>query len=257
LPDLGDAVDWRNLEALSCPVLAYADGPVSAWPAAAFTALGGRVVGAITVLADERYNIFDSEAGNAGTDAVATAVANRLQSRLHSTCYTNRDNLAGLSRSLQRKGVHWTDAQFWPEPGCYLWAAAPGTPPGRLPAWCPVSPVAVQDRALGPYDLSTTFHNWPAGTAPPPAPQPPTPPPVPREVPITVQLLQVQEGNQGDAVRSLQILLNGRGPYALVVDGIFGPKTQVAVRDYQQLVHIGADGIAGVHTWGHLLGVPQ
>lgn len=255
--DIADAVHWQNLEALSVPVLAYMDGPVSMWPIEAFTALGGRVVGHITVLADERFEIFDSEAGNAGVDAVATSVANRFQDRLHSTVYTNGDNCSGQTQALARKGIHWTDAQFYPEPGCYLWAAAPGTTPGRLPSWCPVSPVAVQDRWMGQYDLSTTFGGWPTGTVhPPPAPPPPPPAP-PSPTRINVQLLQVQEGNTGEAVRSLQILLNGRGGYALQIDGIFGPRTQAAVKGFQTSSHLGVDGIAGVHTWGSLLGVPQ
>lgn len=257
MPDILDAVTWTNLEALSGPVLGYSDGPVSKWPPAAFQALGGRVAGLITVLADEGQAIFDSEAGNAGTDRVATAVADRFQARRFSTCYTNADNLPGLTRSLRAKGVFWTDSQFWPEPGCYLWAAAPGVTPGRLPAWCPVSPVAVQDRPMGGYDVSTTFHGWPFVTAPPPPTPPPPPPPPPSEVKITVQLLQVQEGNRGEVVRSLQMLLNGRIGAGLVVDGIYGPNTQAAVRRFQQADRLSVDGVAGVHTWGGLLGVPQ
>lgn len=255
--EVADAVPWRNLEALSVPVIGYADGSVSGWPAEAFQTLGKRVVGVITVLADEKYSIFDSEAGNAGTDAVMTAVANRFQSRQESTVYTNADNLPGLNQSMKAKGMHWTDASFWPEPGCYLWAAAPGTTPGRLPAWCPVSPVAVQDRWEGGYDLSTTFGTWP-GVASSPVPQP-APPPAPTPAPkeIAVQLLQVQEGNSGDVVKSAQMLLNGHGPYALQVDGIFGPKTTAAVKGWQSMAHLGVDGIVGVHTWGSLLGVPQ
>lgn len=172
MPDIADAETWANLEALDGPVLAYADGSVSRWPPEAFTALGGRVAGHITVLADERYAIFDSEKGNAGTEAVAAAVANRLGAKRESTCYTNEENLPALTKALQGKGIHWTDAQFWPEPGCYLWAAAPGTTPGSSPSWCPVSPVAVQDRWVGPYDLSTTFQGWPASIMPEPAPTP-------------------------------------------------------------------------------------
>jgi hypothetical protein len=184
MADIADAVDWANLEPLSGPVLGYADGPVSAWPNEAFTALGARVVGVITVLADERYAIFDSEAGDAGTDAVATAVADRFQARAESTVYSNASNLPGLSQSLRRKGLHWTDAQFWPEPGCYLWAAAPGITPGTVPSWCPVSPVAVQDRWLPGYNLSTTRTNWPATTGPPP----------PTEGDIPVVYVKVSDG---------------------------------------------------------------
>jgi len=257
VPDIFDAVDWRNLEALSGPVLAYADGPVSRWPLEAYTALGARVAGHITVLADGHYEIFAAEAGNAGNDAVATAVAERFGAREPSTVYTNQDNCAGLTQALRGKGLHWTDAQFWPEPGVYLWAAAPGTPPGTLPAWCPVSPVAVQDRWLGGYDISTAFYHWPFRSAPAPPPPPGPPPAPPAEKGITVQLLQVQEGHTGEEVRALQILLNGRTGAGLNADGVFGPLTRAALVRYQEASHLGVDGIAGPHTWGELLGVPQ
>jgi hypothetical protein len=175
MADIGDAVTWQNLLPLSVPVLAYADGPASRWPPEALKALAGRIAGSITVLADETYSIFDAEAGDAGNPAVATAVADRFQAREVSTAYTNTDNCPDLTRALRTKGLFWTDSQFWPEPGCYLWAAAPGITPGRIPPWCPVSPVAVQDRWLGSYNLSTTFHGWPAVKAPPPLPPPPSP----------------------------------------------------------------------------------
>jgi peptidoglycan hydrolase-like protein with peptidoglycan-binding domain len=253
MPDIYDAVVWRNLEAVSGPVLGYADGPESKWPAEALTALGGRVAGLITVLADERWPMLDSEAGNAGVDAVATAVANRLQDRLPSTVYTNADNCPGLGRALAGKGVHWTDAQFWPEPGCYLWAASPGTEPGTLPAWCPVTPVAVQDRWMGAYDVSTTFHGWPFLPAPAPKPVPaPQPAPKPPEVMVMVQVPQLEQGVNGPSVAALQRLLGG-----LTVDGVFGPLTHSVVVGFQERAHLAADGIVGSHTWGSLLGHPQ
>ena len=40
-------------------------------------------------------------------------------------------------------------------------------------------------------------------------------------------------GSSGSAVRQLQSALNKAG-YGLAVDGIFGAKTQAAVRDYQR-----------------------
>ena len=43
---------------------------------------------------------------------------------------------------------------------------------------------------------------------------------------------QVGYGSTGSAVNKLQNVLNEHG-YDLAVDGIFGPKTQAAVRDYQ------------------------
>jgi hypothetical protein len=254
---MADAVHWQNLLPMADPVACYRDGPVSVWPAEAVKALEARIVINLTVLADERYEAFDAETGNAGNAAVATAVANRLQDGKWSWAYSNAENLPDLTRNLKAKGLGWTDIQFWPKPAVYLWAAAPGTPPGSIPGWCPVRPAAVQDRWTPGYDLSTVYVD--VGWRPPkPVPPPtPAPPPPPKEQEIQVQLVQVQQGNQGAPVRSLQLLLNGHGPYGLAVDGVFGPKTTAAVRNYQGGLHLQMDGIAGVHTWGNLLGVPQ
>lgn len=57
-------------------------------------------------------------------------------------------------------------------------------------------------------------------------------------------------GTSGEDVQSLQDLLNKNlkpSPF-LRVDGIFGIRTEDAVRRYQASVGIGIDGIAGVHT---------
>ena len=62
---------------------------------------------------------------------------------------------------------------------------------------------------------------------------------------------QISYGSAGDDVKKLQALLNDRG-YDLTVDGIFGAKTQAAVKDYQSKNALSADGIVGVKTWGSL-----
>ena len=62
---------------------------------------------------------------------------------------------------------------------------------------------------------------------------------------------QVSYGSQGSDVRTLQEMLNQNG-YNLSVDGIFGSKTQQAVRDYQQKNGLSVDGIVGNNTWGSL-----
>lgn len=62
---------------------------------------------------------------------------------------------------------------------------------------------------------------------------------------------QVSYGSQGSDVTELQKLLNKNG-YNLSVDGIFGSKTQAAVKDYQQKNNLAVDGIAGTNTWGAL-----
>jgi peptidoglycan hydrolase-like protein with peptidoglycan-binding domain len=53
-------------------------------------------------------------------------------------------------------------------------------------------------------------------------------------------------------VRSLQQLLRARG-HTVAVDGIFGPRTEAAVRAFQQSKGLAADGIVGPQTWGRLI----
>lgn len=62
---------------------------------------------------------------------------------------------------------------------------------------------------------------------------------------------QVSYGSTGDDVKTLQTLLNQKG-YSLDVDGIYGKKTQAAVKDYQGKNSLTVDGIAGTQTWGKL-----
>ena len=64
---------------------------------------------------------------------------------------------------------------------------------------------------------------------------------------------QVSYGSQGSDVTELQKLLNQNG-YGLDEDGIFGTKTQDAVKDYQQKNNLAVDGIVGTNTWGALTG---
>ena len=59
---------------------------------------------------------------------------------------------------------------------------------------------------------------------------------------------QIQYGSQGSDVKELQKLLNQNG-YTLDEDGIFGAKTQSAVKDYQQKNGLDVDGIVGNNTW--------
>lgn len=53
--------------------------------------------------------------------------------------------------------------------------------------------------------------------------------------------------------RYAQQLLNQKG-YGLAVDGIYGPKTQAAVRKFQKANGLSVDGILGKNTWAALTG---
>ncbi|MGW7380668.1 TIGR03767 family metallophosphoesterase [Streptomyces sp. NPDC054794] len=59
---------------------------------------------------------------------------------------------------------------------------------------------------------------------------------------------QVQQGQSGEKVKTLQYLLNARGA-ALTVDGAFGPATATALRSFQTRIALTADGIAAASTW--------
>jgi peptidoglycan hydrolase-like protein with peptidoglycan-binding domain len=75
--------------------------------------------------------------------------------------------------------------------------------------------------------------------------------------------IRVRQGSQGDAVRGLQEEfqfrnLSGDPTKGLQVDGIFGPKTDAAVRGFQQALHwdipsVTVDGIADPGLWQALV----
>jgi GH25 family lysozyme M1 (1,4-beta-N-acetylmuramidase) len=62
----------------------------------------------------------------------------------------------------------------------------------------------------------------------------------------------LKKGSKGDDVKWLQVELSKVG-YGLTVDGIFGPKTDSAVRDYQKKNGLMVDGIVGAITRSSLL----
>lgn len=76
-------------------------------------------------------------------------------------------------------------------------------------------------------------------------------------------IVTVKEGSQGEAVRAVQTEfqfrnLSGNPNLGLQVDGIFGPKTDAAVRGFQQALavdipSVAVDGIVGPVTWQALV----
>lgn len=183
---MADAVDWQAIPAGVDAVAGYVDGPRSAWPPEAWAHFAGRPVLRVTVLADDHVLAFDSEPGNAGVDAVAVAVRLRANRGEPSVVYTDHANMNGLTEALGLKSLRWLPASSWPAAGPYLWAAAPGTTPGQVPPWCPVRPVAVQDRWDQTYDLSTLYGGWQPPVEPSPDHAPaPTYEPAPALAPRT------------------------------------------------------------------------
>jgi peptidoglycan hydrolase-like protein with peptidoglycan-binding domain len=76
------------------------------------------------------------------------------------------------------------------------------------------------------------------------------------DVQVSLSLPTLRKGQHGNEppVERLQYMLNFvKGSDDLDVDGIFGPKTEAAVRSFQQNENLSADGIVGKQTWTALL----
>jgi peptidoglycan hydrolase-like protein with peptidoglycan-binding domain len=63
----------------------------------------------------------------------------------------------------------------------------------------------------------------------------------------------IRFGARGDYVRQIQSCLNNVNNAGLATDGIFGPLTDAAVRNYQRANGLAVDGIVGPITWEHLM----
>jgi nucleoid-associated protein YgaU len=59
----------------------------------------------------------------------------------------------------------------------------------------------------------------------------------------------LRRGSRGDAVKGLQNALGERGFHVGQIDGIFGPTTEDAVRQFQGAAGLAEDGIVGPNTW--------
>ena len=71
-------------------------------------------------------------------------------------------------------------------------------------------------------------------------------------------VVTVRRGSTGDAVRGVQVEfqfrnLSGDPAQGVQVDGVFGPKTEGAVRGFQDALGITVDGIVGPVTWRALV----
>lgn len=62
----------------------------------------------------------------------------------------------------------------------------------------------------------------------------------------------LKNGSRGEEVKTLQSELNKFAPYGLTTDGIFGAKTEQAVKDFQFHKGLTVDGIVGPKTWEKL-----
>lgn len=74
------------------------------------------------------------------------------------------------------------------------------------------------------------------------------------QVTLSLPVLRKSQHTGEPPVERLQFMLNFvKGADDLDVDGIFGPNTEAAVRDFQQNENLSVDGIVGKQTWTALL----
>jgi peptidoglycan hydrolase-like protein with peptidoglycan-binding domain len=75
-------------------------------------------------------------------------------------------------------------------------------------------------------------------------------------------VVTIRPGSTGEAVKALQEVMkaqdqSGGAAPAVMIDGVFGPKTKAFVTGWQEFVGLAVDGIVGPRTWQSLLsGLP-
>ena len=88
---------------------------------------------------------------------------------------------------------------------------------------------------------------------PTPAPQPE----VPKEEPILstfqITLDSLKKNDEGALVKSMQLLLNGKGYSCGAADGIFGNNTLIALKIFQSSKRLKGNGVCDLETWNALL----
>ncbi len=72
-----------------------------------------------------------------------------------------------------------------------------------------------------------------------------------------VTMPELRQGCCGQAVELLQSALGATGTCHIKVDGIFGPLTEGAVRDFQRRQGLVVDGVVGCSTWRVLSKLPR
>jgi len=76
------------------------------------------------------------------------------------------------------------------------------------------------------------------------------------QVTLTLPVLQkgVQPSGGPTVVQKLQLMLNQRKSFpTLIIDGIFGPKTESSLKLFQQNENLSVNGVVDQQTWTTLL----
>jgi metacaspase-1 len=110
------------------------------------------------------------------------------------------------------------------------------------------------DGVVGPATWAC-LERAPAGGGVVPEPEPEPEPEVEPVEPAPVNRPTLRQGDSGEDVKELQMLLREHG-YSLVADGSFGAFTASVVRQFQGSCGLVADGVVGPATWNALQAQP-
>jgi peptidoglycan hydrolase-like protein with peptidoglycan-binding domain len=66
-------------------------------------------------------------------------------------------------------------------------------------------------------------------------------------------IVELTSVSRGDGVMAVQSQIASRRATDLAVDGIFGPETENAVRQFQTILELAVDGVVGPMTWNDLV----
>ncbi|HHY92366.1 MAG TPA: LysM peptidoglycan-binding domain-containing protein, partial [Firmicutes bacterium] len=75
-------------------------------------------------------------------------------------------------------------------------------------------------------------------------------------VPVRASPVVLPPGSRGEGVRVLQELLRAHGLFTAGADGVYGPRTEQAVRSFQADQKLPVDGVVGSATWAALVRLP-
>ncbi len=66
---------------------------------------------------------------------------------------------------------------------------------------------------------------------------------------VELTFLPLNQGDMGESVLRLQQSLKEQGFYTVQLDGVFGFRTEVAVRNFQKASQLAVTGIVDESTW--------
>lgn len=242
-PTMYDAVNPDNIPRTPPPtiVAGYINGPISTWPAPAWTQFPTAYMVRISVLASaDAGEVLDVESGDATPEQAPNWVRLRRAAGIDPVIYCNQGTWEEVQAAFA--------AASMPQP--HYWIANWDNQPTLISG--AIAHQYKNDLSPG-YDVSVVdpMFRW-AMPTPSPAPTP-TPPPIPSGGFNVSNMPTISQGSTGNVVKTAQSVMAGKMGQHIAIDGVFGPATKLATENIQRFFALKADGIIGPQTWGALL----